>query len=836
MSDSRPPKKGTKEPKTPTPLDPSAKPSPEAQRPQPAGQPAPAPAQPSAPSAPGLSRLPARPGVAPDPSAPAPSDDPADRPSMRSAGESTEAHDLFPMVPTSDLRSSYFPDSYKYPYNPDPLCANNRYDTYDEMRKDQQVKSCLALKKDILVNSGWEIECEDEAVKDEIEQDLRNMADPETADSGFEDSLRSMKTDYDYGFSVTEVVVELKDGRYVPKSLRTRAPHSWQFDLDDKGNIRQLVQMGASGPKKLNPKHFIHCTYQSDFGNPYGTADLQSAHQPWKAKKFFMRMFAVYVERFASPTIVARYKPGAQEDEIAAIQAMAKSIANSTAMTLPEDVAVDFVQAARDATDAYVRGIALWDMMIARALLVPDLMGMSGEKSGGGSLSLGEVQFKLFLGTVQKDRKSLERKVNLRLIQPLAKLNYGDKADPKLKLNAWSDENMKANMELWLKAVSVNAYIPGPEEVDHFRRAIKFPTPPVEVTAGLQPMVDPNDPNADPEAQDGDEGAQPAKDKGGFPPKGPKGAKPVMPRGPMTNGGKPGKPAPKPEPAGRKFSEDAGKLLIFRDLTSYERKIDFASVKRSLDVSERGFARSVGEAAAKMTADLMRQIRDSKLLTRFQPEAIAGIQPGFAREMNEAMRSEFRALFRESCEEARREILPAGDKSYASEDMLPEEFERILEAETFQIVGSYRTDITKKTHARLTSGIKAGMSEGRLTVLLREDLKENTERWLNTLTRTKTTEIYNSARKSVWDTDPVIKQIVEAYQFSSVLDERTSDVCRGLDGKIFEKGVFVDRATPPLHYNCRSILVPITKFETYTASKPESLEKLKEQGGNLIQA
>lgn len=717
---------------------------------------------------------------------------------------------MFPMQPTSDLRSPYFADSYLYPYNPDPLCSGNRYDTYDEMRKDQQVKSCLSLKKDLVVNSGWEIECEAEDVKEDIERDLRDMNDDEASDSGFEDSLRSMLTSYDYGFSVSEVIAQLEDGRYAPKSIRTRAPHTWQFDLDDKGNLRRLIQIGANGTKELNPRHFIHHVYQSDFGNPYGTSDLQAAHQAWKAKKFFIRMYAVYVERFASPTVVARYKPGSQDDEIAAIQEMARSIQNSTAMTLPDDVPIDFVQAARDATEAYVRGINLWDMMIARALLVPDLMGVSGGKTEGGSFSLGRTQFDLFLGTIQKDRKSLERKVNLRVVSPFARLNHGEEVDAKFILQPWSQDDNAANLELWTKLVALNKYVPSEEEIDHFRRQIKFPTPPIEV------ITEP-DPNA--------EGASAGDDVDGGEPAG----------RPEKTAAKTGKQAPAPERE-RSLSRDAGRLLIFRDLTSYERKVDLPAVKRSLDVSERSLERSVGSAASKMQADLLRQIRESKLLTRFQPEVIATIQPGFAREMNQAMRDELRRLWRESTEEARREILPAGNrKDYTAGDLLPEEFERILEAEGFKLVGDYRTEISKRASNNLIRGIKDGLSEGRLVVNLREDLDAYRDRWLSTLVRTKTTEIYNSARKSIWDTDETISKIVAAYQFSAVLDERTSDVCRHLDGKIFEKGDFADRLTPPLHLNCRSILVPITRYEEYSASKPESLEKLRDMGGGLIQ-
>lgn len=734
-----------------------------------------------------------------------------------------EAKVLFPMSPTSDFRSSYYAPSYDFPYNPDPLCAGNRYDTYDEMRKDDQVKACLALKKNLVINPGWIIECESEEVKEWFTEMLRGMHDDEAAgDSGFEDCLHSVLSNYDYGFSLTEVIAKLDEGKYAIKSLRTRAPHTWMFDVDDKGNLRGLIQNGRNGQLKLDPKHFLHHVHNQDFGNPYGTSDLQAAYPAWKAKKFFQRMFAVYAERHAGPTTVARYPNGTTQAEVDRIHEMIKSIQNSTAMTLPEDVLVDFVQSARDATDCYERGINLWNVQIARALLVPDLMGMSGGKTDGGSFSLGETQFKMFLGTVQRDRSSLERKLNLKIMRPFAALNFGG-VEAKLKILPWSDDDMSRNMELWLKAVQANAYQPGPEEIDHFRDAIKFPKPPVEVLPRL-----PQDTQDEPQPGEGDNNDQ------GKPGEPKNGGGPVKPKAPPRTPVMTGKPAPKPER--RNFSESA-EVRIFRDLTPYEKKVDFAAVGKALGVGERSLSNTLEAAARKMSRDLLEQIRDKRISANFKPEAISTIEPRYAREMNEGLRSELRGLWRDSVEEARREILPSGTgRLYTASDILPEEFEAILEAESFKIVGDYRTEITKRAQRNLIQGVKNGLPDGKLAQIVKEDLADYTDRWLSSLVRTKTTEVYNSARKTLWDTDPTISQIVAAYQFSAIMDARTSDVCARLDGKIFEKSDFADRVTPPLHINCRSILVPITKFEDYKADKPISLEALKDLGGGLIQA
>jgi NAD+--asparagine ADP-ribosyltransferase len=55
-------------------------------------------------------------------------------------------------------------------------------------------------------------------------------------------------------------------------------------------------------------------------------------------------------------------------------------------------------------------------------------------------------------------------------------------------------------------------------------------------------------------------------------------------------------------------------------------------------------------------------------------------------------------------------------------------------------------------------------------------------------------------------------KVISGYQFAAVLDDRTSDICNGLHGKKFVAGT---EPVPPMHFNCRSVLVPITIYEEF---------------------
>lgn len=49
---------------------------------------------------------------------------------------------------------------------------------------------------------------------------------------------------------------------------------------------------------------------------------------------------------------------------------------------------------------------------------------------------------------------------------------------------------------------------------------------------------------------------------------------------------------------------------------------------------------------------------------------------------------------------------------------------------------------------------------------------------------------------------------IEKYKYVAILDSRTTDICKSLNGTIFELG---KGRLPPVHYNCRSFTIPVFK-------------------------
>lgn len=746
-------------------------------------------------------------------------------------GSKIEAISLF--------RSPYYLPSYRFPYNPDPLARGNNYKIYDDMQDDDQVKAAVSIKKDMVVNTGWQIVTDDQEIKDFLTENLQQVNAESGIAGSFEDVLRDMLSAYVYGFSMTEPVYKLdpKLGLWKISEMRTRPPHSFRFDIDDKGNVTKIHQVGAPKDMEFDDKVFLHHVYQMEFGNPYGRSDFRAAHAAWKAKYFIMRFYNIYLEKYASPTIVGKYKGSIDKALISEILAILQNMQQNTAMAIPEDFIVDFVQSQRDASTAYGDAMDKYDTKIARAILMPDLLGFSGAKTGGGSLALGREQFKVFLGVIKKDRESVQSKITQRLIKPLATVNWGEEraADVKFEFVPFSDDNILDAAKLWADAVQAVGWKPLPEEINHLRAITGFPEGAVEMTQPA-PMIGPD--------------GQPIMPKGvpGFD----KGAPPKAEKPDVSDAVDKAKQEADDNAGDGQTDQSDGKnnynLRIYagRKLTIFEKKVDFNNIETVLDRSEKRIGPPLRRAAKVIVDDIITQARDRGVMRKVKPEAINAIEPRFLRDMNMIFKNHFTDLFKMSMKQAQSEIYK--DKAQVAKfvddnSLMPDQLLDILKAESFKVVGDYSTDITKKARNIILQGMKDGLGEGDIVSLLRDELSQYTERWLATVIRTKTTEIYNDGRKSFWDSDQFSNQVIEAYQFSAILDDRTTDVCRELDGKIFDRGDFLNTITPPLHLNCRSLLVPVTRFEPYkedpdyvTKAKEPSLESLRSLGGNLIAA
>ena len=114
--------------------------------------------------------------------------------------------------------------------------------------------------------------------------------------------------------------------------------------------------------------------------------------------------------------------------------------------------------------------------------------------------------------------------------------------------------------------------------------------------------------------------------------------------------------------------------------------------------------------------------------------------------------------------------------------------------------------ILEDTKAVIQSGIDDGI-RGRDMVKNLEDTllgSRYSKAQLQAVVRTNTTSIVNRGKKAFARANV---PFVKGMKFYAVIDKRTTDICRQLDGRVFAiDDPMLDKYTPSLHYSCRSVL------------------------------
>lgn len=702
-----------------------------------------------------------------------PTDKPATETQLLSSSKTNLIDELFIGVAEQTYkRSSYVPESFKMPYNPDDIYQKKgNYSIYEDMLNDDQVSICSNLKKDLILGSGYTLVPTDDTQQDickEIEESLEN-----SSDMPFNDKLREILDAYEMGFSLTEKIFKIEDdGKLALKDLLTRHPNSWLIYQDDHGNITKFEQKTAKGDLAINPDSLIHYINNAKYQNPYGKSDLRPAYNAWFVKRQIVRFFGIFLESSAKPIPVGKYDINSPEGTADTLLEILKTFQIKTAIAIPKEIEVQFLESKSNG-EAFHKAINIFNMFIGRAMFIPDLLGMSGSETAGGSLALGKEQMNIFFMHINRRRATIEKLVNKHLIRTLCLYNYGDIPLPKFKFNPLNDAEAVDLAKIWLDLVKAKVAKVTEEEINHFRKLVKFPEGDVELIEDA------------PATEIGLDGL------------------PIPPKLPTDKN----KPNPEEKQQVEKPKEKKFAKVFNLPKGDYHKKVDFKAISNKLNDYDNSIMAEAAPVIKKMYSDLYEQIKRKNIVGSQNIDKVDTISLKYKSELKKILKQSFMGIFKDGQVQAAHEL----NKQDFALPTTSDEFLALLESETFSYIGKYEYAIKEKVRQELIVAIKDGLPLSTVIDVLDTDSKKLSEVSLERFARTKHTEVLNRGRHEFFQNSGV----VAGYQYSAILDDRTSDICAGLDGKIFTAGT---EPIPPLHFNCRSVLVPITKYEEFTPS------------------
>ena len=146
-------------------------------------------------------------------------------------------------------------------------------------------------------------------------------------------------------------------------------------------------------------------------------------------------------------------------------------------------------------------------------------------------------------------------------------------------------------------------------------------------------------------------------------------------------------------------------------------------------------------------------------------------------------------------------------------DVIPEDAMRFLRSYTPELAGVLERDCLDRVSRAIDESMKAGLSVPERTMRVSgvlDDLEQFPAHRLAAIARTESLRAYNLGSLSAMARLHNRGRFVEGVEFSAILDGRTTDVCRKRHGlRMRLDDPRLPDNTPPLHPNCRSVLVPI---------------------------
>ena len=722
----------------------------------------------------------------------------------------------------SSTKTSDLDDSMIKGYNPNIFMQKKGFRIIDDMLRDEHIYGILEMKKFFILSTGHHFiykSGETDSKKDEIlDFVVTNFG---AKYSGlFLSDMHQLLSAFEYGFAIAEKVYKNEDGKLWLHRIKTVPPHSIEFFTDDFGQLEKIIQRQQITGQTELPMHKMLLFVQNQrFDNPYGRSDMERCYRGWFAKDQFIKFWAIFLQRFASQFPVAKVPESFGADKTQEMLDILDSIQQAVSLVIPDTASVEMIGGNKSSGE-YDMAIERMNQMIARALLIPDLMGF-GQSTKGGSYALGETQFQIFLSIMQFIRTSLEETINEGAIKQLIDMNYGEQDEyPMMEFLPYKDEHLTEMLGQFLTAFEKGMPTTN-DDFNHFRKKINFP----------ELDIDEVEPDKIIKANQKAEG-QPA---GAPPPE----KKPAGKTEPNT-----ADPEENAED-GADDSEEDEPVIAMSHYTQYTRKPSRKPSKYEARVNfvQEDEVRSIKEdQIIDRMAALMGSMKTVFKQTITKKEIIKNGDVSEVAKLQFKNKGDLRRIFRDGLDElynmgragAKREIKDLQKvQSFASKKIndlhvKPKEALKIAEAQldavSFQAIGQLTDDLLNKSKQSIITGMSLGHNEREIignidaifngvTVGSAGATLEASPALLQTIVRTNSTSFFNLGRKQT-ATDPGLDGFIYAYEFSAIMDDRTTDICAALDGSIIPiDSPEAEYATPPMHFNCRSILRYVTEVD-----------------------
>ena len=762
-------------------------------------------------------------------------------------------------------------------YNPDMLVQTKGANVYKRMIRDDQVKAAFFSKLAVIISRRMTFAVDRPEQAEAAEFLERNITD--LMQGTWQKALKTILMGKAWGFSMTEKVfkadkVDGKD-RWILDKLKSKPWYSFNFKTDEYGNITNVLQEQGSASVKIDPKKFIRYVSMPEMDEIYGESDLKAAYRPYWEKDIISKYWNMYLERLAGGFIIAQPNERAGVVDPTTRGVLEKALSN-TAGTSAIIMPVGYegkIEVPRD-TKAFDSKISKCDKQIARAIMMPNLLGFS-EQEKVGSYAQSQTVLDMFMMGIEEEGDYLMDLLNEELFSQLCWWNFFLRDFPRAKFNPYTTEQKREIAKAWMEAVAGKTVTPTTEDEIFTRELLDYPVLDAdeidqekERRRSMVPVAGDDstkdntkkDDLAKKDDQSKTQDKQQIEDST---------IKQSSSNGAATDQHRPININIQIPPHNTITTGDTTNNSdeVFTNVEDFEKpmfedRINFSTLKKELNNLESDYAKDLGSGVEKImnevkigigkitekiaeksdlnAEEIKKQLNASvstKTKSKLHSVSFDYLKKGYNKGRQVALKALEKPLAKAPSDLRSKIKLKLSsitakaclDKDWSIAHFIDgisiEAAEAWFDSTAFTITGDLTQAIIDAAAQIMINGIRDELSGRQMQDQLAEmlpNLTGGTDRQeaarIETIVRTNLSTIFTQSQLAFY-ADPDLNGFVEALEYSSVLDERTTKCCEHLNGAKYAIDDDIWRfITPPNHFNCRSILIPVTILDTWRKS------------------
>jgi len=315
--------------------------------------------------------------------------------------------------------------------DPDKILAQNGNDLsiYRDLLIDPHLTATVLQRKMQVLQMGWEVESENENLRKEGIEIMRNLP--------MQNIMSQMLDSILYGFSVSEVIWGKKAGKIIPVQIVSKPQEWFAFDND---NELKIINGSKEKNEVINlPSYkFLLAQHQPTFDNPYGERILSRCYWPVKLKQSSIESWVQMIEKFGVPYLIGVVSDTATDTEKeAVIDDLLEMIENNVATRGVSEVIEIKDRATYDVGQMFEKMVEFQNKEISKAVLSVTL---TVDVSTTGSFKASDVHRQMLEYIGISDKKIIEGEMN-QLFDYYTELNYG-KSSEKIRIKLTKKESI----------------------------------------------------------------------------------------------------------------------------------------------------------------------------------------------------------------------------------------------------------------------------------------------------------------------------------------------------------------------------------------------------------